>query len=536
MRYRSRSMRRMFRRLVAGILIAGTVFDLGARPVLAAGGGTVRREAQISYNRGDEGYQLQDNQTDDKDSGDSSDKGSDKKSVYLKKEDWKGLEYALFSAGDKDNLNLYLDKINVKGSIHTNSAFYYSGSKFRVSDALEASKGINIYANTDPENFSVKSQAANSAKIEMPDITKIIISDIEENTWDKYKSGKVFSGKDINLSKNVYSDGELTISGNKLTSEGMIVAKENIMVAVDEAHSVKKADKESGDDNNTESGDDNKESGDDEKDNKSDDKEEKNLPCFVMSENGNISISGNNITLDAVIYAPNGTVQINANEIHLNGRIIAKNINISGSLLEVNTTAMDFDVLPEVDEKDDESSEATTEEVTEKNTTEEVTESTTSEDTTEKVTTEEITETPTTEEVTEKPTTEEVAENPVTEAPTTEEVTESTISEDTTEKVATEEITETPTTEEVTEKPTTEEVTENPVTEAQTTEEVSAKEIKYVNSDIKESYKFDNITLDEDISLENDTELDGSIDIDIKKEEKANDMYPESWTHIYELG
>ena len=326
MRYRSRSMRRMFRRLVAGILIAGTVFDLGARPVLAAGGGTVRHEAQISYNREDEGYQLQDNQTDDKDSGDSSDKGSDKKSVYLKKEDWKGLEYALFSADDKENLNLYLDKINVKGSIHTNGAFYYSGSKFRVSDALEASKGINIYASTDPENFSVKSQAANSAKIEMPDITKIIISDIEENTWDKYKSGKVFSGKDINLSKNVYSDGELTISGNKLTSEGMIVAKENIMVAVDEAHSVKKADKESGDDNNTESGDDNKESGDDEKDNKSDDKEEKNLPCFVMSENGNISISGNNITLDAVIYAPNGTVQINANEIHLNGRIIAKNL------------------------------------------------------------------------------------------------------------------------------------------------------------------------------------------------------------------
>ena len=505
MRYRSRSMRRMFRRLVAGILIAGTVFDLGARPVLAAGGGTVRHEAQISYNREDEGYQLQDNQTDDKDSGDSSDKGSDKKSVYLKKEDWKGLEYALFSADDKENLNLYLDKINVKGSIHTNGAFYYSGSKFRVSDALEASKGINIYANTDPENFSVKSQAANSAKIEMPDITKIIISDIEENTWDKYKSGKVFSGKDINLSKNVYSDGELTISGNKLTSEGMIVAKENIMVAVDEAHSVKKADKESGDDNNTESGDDNKESGDDEKDNKSDDKEEKNLPCFVMSENGNISISGNNITLDAVIYAPNGTVQINANEIHLNGRIIAKNINISGSLLEVNTTAMDFDVLPEVDEKDDESSEATTEEVTEKNTTEEVTESTTSEDTTEKVTIEEITETPTTEEVTEKSTTEEATENP-TEKNTTEEVTESTTSEDTTEIVTTEE-----------------KVTENPVTEAPTTEEVSAKKIKYVISDIKESYKFDNITLDEEISLENDTELDGSIDIDIKKEEKAND-------------
>ncbi|SCW32657.1 RHS repeat-associated core domain-containing protein [Eubacterium ruminantium] len=493
MRYRSRSMRRMFRRLVAGILIAGTVFDLGARPVLAAGGGTVRHEAQISYDREDEGYQLQDSQTDDKDSGDSSDKGSDKKSVYLKKEDWKGLEYALFSAGDKENLNLYLDKINVKGSIHTNSAFYYSGSKFRVSDALEASKGINIYANTDPENFSVKSQAANSAKIEMPDITKIIISDIEENTWDKYKSGKVFSGKDINLSKNVYSDGELTISGNKLASEGMIVAKENIMVAVDEAHSVKKADKESCDDNN-------KESGDDEKDNKNDDKEEKTLPCFIMSENGNISISGNNITLDAVIYAPDGTVQINANEIHLNGRIIAKNINISGSLLEVNTTAMDFDVLPEVDEKDDESSEATTEEVTEKNTTEEVTESTTSEDTTEKVTIEEITEKPTTEEVTEKPTTEEVTEKPTTE-----------------------EVTEKPTTEEVTEKPTTEEVTEKPVTEAPTTEEVSAKKIKYVISDIKESYKFDNITLDEEISLENDTELDGSIDIDIKKEEKAND-------------
>ena len=57
--------------------------------------------------------------------------------------------------------------------------------------------------------------------------------------------------------------------------------------------------------------------------------------CYY-SQNGNITINGNNITIDGILYAPKGYIHINGNNITVNGRIVANTVQINGSNFRVN--------------------------------------------------------------------------------------------------------------------------------------------------------------------------------------------------------
>lgn len=67
-------------------------------------------------------------------------------------------------------------------------------------------------------------------------------------------------------------------------------------------------------------------------------------PTVIYSVNGDITITGNEITINGIIYAPNGRVTINANNLTVNGRIVADEIIDSGSILTV--TASETDITP----------------------------------------------------------------------------------------------------------------------------------------------------------------------------------------------
>lgn len=68
-------------------------------------------------------------------------------------------------------------------------------------------------------------------------------------------------------------------------------------------------------------------------------------PTVICSSNGNITIFGDMITINGLIYAPNGKVTISASNATINGRIVAGEVVFSGSVLTVTASDTDLDFI-----------------------------------------------------------------------------------------------------------------------------------------------------------------------------------------------
>ena len=68
-------------------------------------------------------------------------------------------------------------------------------------------------------------------------------------------------------------------------------------------------------------------------------------PTVICSSNGNITIFGDTITVNGLIYAPNGKVTISASNATINGRIVANEVVFSGSVLTVTASDTDLDFI-----------------------------------------------------------------------------------------------------------------------------------------------------------------------------------------------
>ncbi|MBR2523167.1 MAG: hypothetical protein IKE53_01860 [Clostridiales bacterium] len=68
-------------------------------------------------------------------------------------------------------------------------------------------------------------------------------------------------------------------------------------------------------------------------------------PTVIYSSNGDITIIGNEITINGLIYAPNGKVTINANNATVNGRIVANEVLYNGSILTITASDTDLDFI-----------------------------------------------------------------------------------------------------------------------------------------------------------------------------------------------
>ena len=235
---------------------------------------------------------------------------------YVIPEKWKGLKYALFTSGDSD-IALYTGQTNITGSVHTNQNFYYQGSSLKVDGTLEAAKGITIKTSDNKDSLKVTSKKENAEKIDMPDITKEV-SDYAKEHGTVYDSSKEFGTDPIVIEDPIYADGDITFHSTGFLGQGIVYAKGSVTMNVGAAATP--------DDSRV----------------------------FVAAQEGNITLNGSNLSLNAVLYAPNGCVYINANEMHLNGRIIAKQVCINGTKININAGPYDLDMLdflfkPEID-------------------------------------------------------------------------------------------------------------------------------------------------------------------------------------------
>ena len=142
----------------------------------------------------------------------------------------------------------------------------------------------------------------------MPDITKEVSSYVKEN-------GKVYDKSTDFQSNNIVVDRPILIEGNAdfhsthFLGSGIIYATDSIIYNVGDLATPE------------------------------------NSRVFAAAENGNITLNGSDITLNAVLYAPNGCVTINANRVNLNGRIIAKQVCINGTIININAGLYDLDML-----------------------------------------------------------------------------------------------------------------------------------------------------------------------------------------------
>jgi len=202
--------------------------------------------------------------------------------------------YTIFSGSDFDMLPLNGSNLYVDGSVHSDDNLKVNGSNVTVTGMAEAVAQINVNGN----NIIIGSQSPNTGvHIPMPDYS----SQIQASALTTYNASQQYNGNNLSVTGNIYVKGDFQMNGTTIAGTGVILATGNIK---NNGNSI------------THTG-------------------ASGQVCYY-SQNGDININGNNITIDGILYAPNGNIHINGNNITINGRIIGNTVQINGSYFRVN--------------------------------------------------------------------------------------------------------------------------------------------------------------------------------------------------------
>ena len=228
-------------------------------------------------------------------------------STYTIPEKWSGLNYALFTSGD-ETLSLYTNETNIQGDVHSNKGFYYQGTTISVDGTLEAADTIELMTSSGADSQKIGGRAEHTGTLAMPDITKEVYEYCTEN-GTVYEQTTDFNSDSIVVEKPIVVSGSTSFNSTTFLGKGIVYAKDSVTYNVGSLATPEDS------------------------------------RVLIAAENGNITLNGSDITLNAVLYAPNGCVNINANRVNLNGRIIAKQVRINGTLININAGPYDFDML-----------------------------------------------------------------------------------------------------------------------------------------------------------------------------------------------
>lgn len=212
-------------------------------------------------------------------------------------EKWKGLEYALFTSSTQD-LTFYMYQTYIKGDVHTNGNFFYQGTTLQVDGTVEAGQKFVTNMTSEEEDLKIGKKVENAEQIGMADVLAEVSAYAEENGTTYEKTDKLFSSSSITIDKPIMINGSVDFNATKFLGQGIVYAKDSITYNLEQS--------------GTPDG----------------------SRIFLCSENGDITLNGSELSMNATLYAPNGTVMINANNFTLNGRIIAKKICINGKTLK----------------------------------------------------------------------------------------------------------------------------------------------------------------------------------------------------------
>ena len=220
---------------------------------------------------------------------------------------YQALSYAALSGGNK-NFSLATNETYIGGNVHSNGGFTYQGTKLTIEGILETVSNIEIRTSSGTDCEKVEKKQENTASLSIPDLSKGIKEKLKEE-GKVYQASKDFGQDTIVIDHSMWVNGNLNFNGTSFLGEGIVAAKDSIQYNV----------------NSLKTGAD--------------------ARIFLMSQEGNITLNGSDITMNAVLYAPNGCVTVNANQFHLNGRIIAKEIRIHGTNIRIMSGKSDLSMI-----------------------------------------------------------------------------------------------------------------------------------------------------------------------------------------------
>ncbi len=231
--------------------------------------------------------------------------------TYLIPEEWKGLEYAIYTSSEEAEA-FYVNTSEINGSVHTNGDFIFHGNKLHITDVLEAAGKITLRTSDKKGSRTIGEMSEGVSPIEMPALSSVMhdrIYNDENDDWDIRLEDTCLGNNEISIGSNLYVDGRLTLNATRFITDKVILAKEDINYNVGSMRTKEDA------------------------------------SVFISSEEGDININGSDVNLNAVLYAPEGTVRINVNRLNLNGRIIARELVVNGTEIRINSGDHDYDFL-----------------------------------------------------------------------------------------------------------------------------------------------------------------------------------------------
>lgn len=192
-----------------------------------------------------------------------------------------------------DNAIFNVENAVVKGNIYAHDNIGFYGSKSMKVDGFADSKG-SVDSNIEAD------KSENTSGYKVPDFSAAI----EKNA----KYGKIFdsdseiSNTELDATEGICVNGKLKLDEVTLVGGGYITANGTIKCNLIQS------------------------------------KDTTDNYAVIYSKDGDIIISGSNLTINGIIYAPNGKVIFNVKNLTVNGGVYAENVEFNGTNLNLNKT------------------------------------------------------------------------------------------------------------------------------------------------------------------------------------------------------
>ncbi len=224
-------------------------------------------------------------------------------------------EYSLITTSG-GQVDLSGSDISINGNVHSDNDFKFFGSKLTISGICDAVGKVNNQGSL----IDIKEVKEHSEEISIPNILQEIKNNDKETI--EYNKEQVLSNKDVSLDKQINTTQNIEVKDSNVELKSSIISSKNITLNIQKIT-----------------------------------RNDLYNPIFLVSENSDITINSNDVSMKGILYAPNGNININSSSFKFEGKIIAKNIIYRGSLLEVkdyvdtNSKDEDNDGMPDDFEK-----------------------------------------------------------------------------------------------------------------------------------------------------------------------------------------
>jgi len=205
-------------------------------------------------------------------------------------------QYVLYSSSEINKMQISASNVVINGNIHSNASLNSSCGKVDIRGKSDISGSL---ISSNKAKFFTYILNENTEKRVLIDLSEAIKTSLGENVIT-YEKNQNYSSNQVANESSIFAKNILQFSANTISLKDTIIANNNIKI------------------------------------NGTTVKTPENEEVILYSENGDITISANNVNINGIIYAPNGKVKISGTNITINGMVMADKIQISANSVTLN--------------------------------------------------------------------------------------------------------------------------------------------------------------------------------------------------------